>query len=47
MVLAGGLLTTATPVRRGVLEALGSRASVAGDPAAGAARLAARLVPAP
>jgi N-acetylglucosamine kinase-like BadF-type ATPase len=42
VVLAGGLLTTDTPVRRGVLAALGDRAGVAGDPALGAARLAAR-----
>ena len=44
VVLAGGLLSTATPVQRGVLDALGARASVAGDPAAGAARLAVGLV---
>ncbi len=41
VVLAGGLLSTATPVQRGVLAALGDRAHVAGDPALGAARLAA------
>jgi len=41
VVLAGGLLTAGTPVQRGVLAALGDRASVAGDPALGAARLAA------
>jgi N-acetylglucosamine kinase-like BadF-type ATPase len=40
VVLAGGLLAADTPVRRGVLAALGDRASVAGDPALGAARLA-------
>lgn len=40
VVLAGGLLTADTPIRRGVLAAIGSRARVAGDPALGAARLA-------
>ncbi|MET7423957.1 BadF/BadG/BcrA/BcrD ATPase family protein [Dactylosporangium sp. NPDC005555] len=43
VVLAGGLLTGATPVRRGVLAALDARGTAAGtaaDPALGAARLA-------
>jgi N-acetylglucosamine kinase-like BadF-type ATPase len=46
VVLAGGLLTGATPVRQGVLAALeprGVRIGTALDPAAGAAALAARL----
>ncbi|HET6530983.1 MAG TPA: BadF/BadG/BcrA/BcrD ATPase family protein [Actinoplanes sp.] len=42
VVLAGALLTGDTPVRRGVVAALGDRATVAGDPALGAARLALR-----
>jgi glucosamine kinase len=42
VVLAGGLLTADTPVRRGVRAALGERATVAGDAARGAARLAIR-----
>jgi N-acetylglucosamine kinase-like BadF-type ATPase len=42
VVLAGALLTGDTPVRRGVLAALGNRATVAGNPACGAARLAIR-----
>jgi len=47
VVLAGGLLTADTPVRRRVRAALGARATVAGDPALGAARLAARQAGAP
>jgi glucosamine kinase len=43
VVLAGGLLTSATPIRAQVCAALGDRARVAGDPALGAARLAAGL----
>jgi glucosamine kinase len=42
VVLAGGLLTASTPVQRGVRAALGARATIAGDPARGAARLAAQ-----
>ncbi|MER7007769.1 BadF/BadG/BcrA/BcrD ATPase family protein [Dactylosporangium sp. NPDC000555] len=45
VVLAGGLLVADTPVRRGVLatlEARGTTPGTAGDPALGAARLAAR-----
>ena len=42
VVLAGGLLTADTPVRRRVCAALGRRATVAGDAARGAARLAVR-----
>jgi N-acetylglucosamine kinase-like BadF-type ATPase len=42
VVLAGGLLTADTPVRHGVRAALGGRATVAGDPARGALRLAVR-----
>lgn len=40
VVLAGGLLTADTPIRRGILAGLGDRGRVAGDPALGAARLA-------
>jgi glucosamine kinase len=40
VVLAGGLLTADTPIRAGVLDALGDRARVSGDPVTGAARLA-------
>jgi glucosamine kinase len=47
VVLAGGLLTADTPVRRRVRAALGSRATVAGDPALGAARLAAQRMELP
>lgn len=42
VVLAGGLLTADTPVRRGVRAALAGRAAVSGDAAWGAARLALR-----
>ncbi|MEV6631145.1 BadF/BadG/BcrA/BcrD ATPase family protein [Actinoplanes sp. NPDC051470] len=45
VVLAGGLLTADTPIRRGVEAALGDRARPAGDPVSGAARLALGLVP--
>jgi len=41
VVLAGGLLTAETPIRARVCAALGDRARSAGDPALGAARLAA------
>jgi N-acetylglucosamine kinase-like BadF-type ATPase len=48
VVLAGGLLTADTPVRRQVRAALHGRpVSVSGDPAQGAVRLAARLAPLP
>jgi glucosamine kinase len=40
VVLAGTLLTAGTPVRHRILAALGDRATVASDPALGAARLA-------
>ncbi|MFG1604099.1 N-acetylglucosamine kinase [Actinoplanes sp. NPDC049265] len=40
VVLAGGLLTADTPIRRGVRAALGDRARTSGDPVSGAARLA-------
>jgi glucosamine kinase len=40
VVLAGGLLTAGTPIRAGVLDALGDRARISGDPVTGAARLA-------
>jgi glucosamine kinase len=40
VVLAGGLLTADTPIRRGVRAALGDRARPSGDPVSGAARLA-------
>jgi glucosamine kinase len=46
VVLAGGLLVAATPVRARVCAALGNRARMAGDPALGAASLAgSRLTP--
>jgi N-acetylglucosamine kinase-like BadF-type ATPase len=42
VVLAGGLLTADTPIRRGVQAALGDRARPSGDPVWGAAQLARR-----
>jgi N-acetylglucosamine kinase-like BadF-type ATPase len=48
VVLAGGLLTADTPVRRRVLAALrGRQVGISGDPVRGAVRLATHLPPAP